>query len=449
MFPINIGIDFGTSFSKICVRGPRSVGTAVCTFGNDLPSDALIPSKLWVTEDGRVILPWTTSDEPPGALVEYPKMALAELSKLKITNGSRSTSLQIEQTIEPLCALFVAHLLKMAKNWANRHWRDSMGDGEVEWSANVGVPVAHLDSDAEEVFGKVLAVAWEWMSADQLPDTLDRLRSFYDHTIPSADPELSWCQPVPEIGAAVQAFVSSREARPSVYVFFDVGGGTLDGVAFNFRRDDGVPVVDFYAGDVQPLGVQSLAERIFATEASAANSPEQIAGMLIGPDHVDFPLRGELSAEIQRMVAKVVIGAKRKDARNWRHDLIQASDVPRPYYAPIEDENIRPLVVFMGGGGYRSEFYCDAIASTYQEFKHGAAGIPPYALTPVILPGDMDLGSIPEEDYHRFLIAYGLSTPYGEGAEINLPRQFDDIDKSGSIKRVSDFDYENTKDMFD
>jgi hypothetical protein len=448
VFPINIGVDFGTSFSKICVRGPRSVGAAVCAFGNNLPSDALIPSKFWVDENGRVTLPRPGGDDPEGALVEYPKMALADLTDLKITGGSTSLRDQIERAIEPLCALFVAHLLKKARNWVDRHWRDYMRGGDVEWSANVGVPVAHLDSEADDVFQRVLAVAWEWMSADLLPDRLVDLEMFYEYTSGIVDPKDSWCTPSPEIAAAVQAFVSSREARPSVYVFFDVGGGTLDGVAFKFRRDDGVPTVDFYSGAVEPLGVQVIAEEIRRLLAPDPPPSELVVSTLIGKSKKNFPHREDFAGKIRKLVGKVIIGAKKKDGRNWRHDLIQASEMPRPYYYPVKDEDIRSLVIFTGGGGCHSAFYCDSIASTYQKFGHRYAGVPPYALTAVPRPEDMNLGSIPEEDFHRFLIAYGLSIPDGEGAEVNLPREFEDFDRSPTIKKP-EFDYENTKDMFD
>ena len=39
---------------------------------------------------------------------------------------------------------------------------------------------------------------------------------------------------VPEIAAAIQSFVYSREAAPNKYIYFDIGGGTMDGVAFRF-----------------------------------------------------------------------------------------------------------------------------------------------------------------------------------------------------------------------
>lgn len=447
MFPINIGVDFGTSYSKICVRGPRSVGVEVCKFGDNLPADALIPSKIWVDDQGVVTLPEVGKAEPTGALVEYPKMALADLEELKISGASSGLRVEIERSIEPLCALFVAHLLRLAKAWVRTNWGAFVDGTEVEWSANVGVPVAHLNSDNEKVFARVLAVAWEWTSVDRLPETIEQVRQLYEQTSQGLDPELSHCQPFPEIGAAVQAFVSSREARPGIYVFFDVGGGTLDGVAFNFRRDDGLPVVDFYSGSVEPLGIQALAMKVWSPLVPSA--VQQMVERLLSPDRAEIPYREEIAGEIRRLVGRIVMGAKRKDTRDWRKDLIQASNIQKPYYYPVEDEDIRPLVVFTGGGGHRSEFYCDAIASTYEKFKHRNAGVPPYALTSVPKPIDLKLGGIPEEDFNRFLIAYGLSIPFGEGAEVHLPRDFEDLPPQTGRKRWAEFDYLDSKDMFD
>jgi len=53
------------------------------------------------------------------------------------------------------------------------------------------------------------------------------------------------CHAIPEIAAAVQSFISSRDAQPGVYVYFDIGGGTVDGVAFNYVNRDGEKTLNF------------------------------------------------------------------------------------------------------------------------------------------------------------------------------------------------------------
>lgn len=59
------------------------------------------------------------------------------------------------------------------------------------------------------------------------------------------------------------------------------------------------------------------------------------------------------------------------------------------------------------------------------------------------------MGSVPGDDYHRFLIAYGLSVPAGEGPDLRLPGQFDTaISRAGKPKSLHG-DYGDLKDMYD
>ena len=49
----------------------------------------------------------------------------------------------------------------------------------------------------------------------------------------------------------MNSFATSREARERIYIFFDIGGGTLDGVAFHIHRDDGEVKVNFLSGEFE------------------------------------------------------------------------------------------------------------------------------------------------------------------------------------------------------
>src|SRR5690606_24408434 len=85
--------------------------------------------------------------------------------------------------------------------------------------------------------------------------------------------------------------------------------------------------------------------------------------------------------------------------------------------------DMRPLIIFVGGGGAVAKWYQHWILATYEDFQHANAGIPPYELTEVPKPTDLDLVGLSDSDFRRFAIAYGLSVPYGEGAEVSLPSQ--------------------------
>ena len=96
---------------------------------------------------------------------------------------------------------------------------------------------------------------------------------------------------------------------------------------------------------------------------------------------------------------------------------------------PTNETDIRPLPVFIGGGGSVSNFYCNTIAETYDRLGHKNAGIPPYGLTKIPKPKQIDMGLLASSEYHRFLIAYGLSINFGESPDFTLPSQHKPIDK--------------------
>src|SRR5262249_40707713 len=101
--------------------------------------------------------------------------------------------------------------------------------------------------------------AWLWVKQGEIPSSLPDAISAYNVTSGHLGEEATDFHAVPEIAAAVHSFVMSREAVPGIYVYFDIGAGTVDGVAFNFLNDDGERRINFYSGKVAPLGISALA----------------------------------------------------------------------------------------------------------------------------------------------------------------------------------------------
>jgi hypothetical protein len=85
---------------------------------------------------------------------------------------------------------------------------------------------------------------------------------------------------------------------------------------------------------------------------------------------------------------------------------------------------MQPLVVFIGGGGCRSEWYGSSINSTHAEYQQIGADVPPYKILQVPKPKDLVMAGPGDGEFIRFAISYGLSIPFGEGPEIKLPSQF-------------------------
>jgi hypothetical protein len=107
------------------------------------------------------------------------------------------------------------------------HERDRLTNRKVTWSANVGVPVEHFDSDKLKTFETVLGVARLWAKRGEIPRTLIDAIDAFGTTEARLEEAVTDFHAIPEIAAAVQSFVMSREAVPGIYVYFDIGGARL------------------------------------------------------------------------------------------------------------------------------------------------------------------------------------------------------------------------------
>ncbi|MER9876812.1 hypothetical protein [Mesorhizobium sp. M0195] len=442
---LNLGIDFGTSFTKVCFRDVGTEDSFLVTFDAASAHDALLPSIVAVDKKGTL---YTADQAPRGAvLVPYLKMRLAGSpigEDLPVVDG---VDLGSREATCALASWFLAKVLSRSQEWIRKHERDRLRNRVPVWSANIGVPVEHYDSVAIDTFRRVLGISWIWVANAKLPKTVGEAVSAYRRDVDRLKGEVSDFHAVPEIAAAVQSFVMSREAVAGIYVYFDIGGGTVDGVAFKFLNHHGERRVYFYSGKVSPLGISALAS------ALGSGSPRDIDDKklkrLVSNGNVE--VLADFEHRVRQLVGKVVMTAKQKDGRNWQEDAIQDHHTTRKNIRSLgglDRTRMTPLVVFLGGGGAPSAWYQTAISSTYDKFGHFGAGVPPYQLLEVAAPKDLDMTGLASSDFRRFAISYGLSIPFGEGPEVRLPSQFADAEPL-PVRPNRVADYLDSKDAYD
>ncbi len=440
---INLGIDFGTSFTKVCFRDVGTEETGVVTFGGRSIAGALIPSIVSIDRSGAISV-GTSGRGSSGVDVRYLKMRLANLTSHDESHNINGIDLNLDVAARSLSRWYLATVIHRAQDWVLKHEAHRAKGRELQWSANVCVPVEHYDSPAIEVFNRVFAVAWMWAMENAIPQTMDQAIARYEETKRSIRQIDIDCHAIPEIAAAVQSFITSRDAQPGVYIYFDIGGGTVDGVAFNYVNRDGQKTLNLYSGKVESLGTAVLAndhncdtadlfEKALVTNELSVDDAEQLI---------------EWRKKLQRLVAYVVMTAKKKDGRDWLRDKFQDRTRARKILVPLDFSKLVPLIVFVGGGGARSNWYQQSILSTHTDFSHGNFGIPRYQLTEVPKPSDLDMGALEPAAFRRFAIAYGLSVPYGEGPEIRLPSQIADLEPIQRRRMKDIVEYQDIKDAF-
>ena len=438
---INLGIDFGTSFTKVCFRdlGSEVSGTVATGKGG---KEALVSSIVAIGSDGRLFLGDSVSGKQPAVIVPYLKMRLAGAPIDESLPAFEGIDLNKAESVRALAAWFLASVIQRSQQWLAVHEADRLKNRIPVWSANVGVPVEHYDSQALATFEEVLGVAWLWVKDDQVPKMVQQALSSYGFTQPRLVTEVTDFHAVPEIAAAVQSFVMSREAVPGIYVYFDVGGGTVDGVAFNFLNFRGERSINFYSGKVEPLGVSAIGT---ALAEGATGEIDAVALVKLLKSCAPSTL-AEFVQRIRRLVGYVIMTARQKDGRNWQENAFQSADYERKFIGRLSASRMRPLVVFMGGGGSNSDWYRQSIESTYRAFQHHNAGVPPYKLVEVPRPKDFILPKGSADEFVRFAISYGLSFPFGEGPDIGLPSQFGEAEKPRQWKPPGAVDYADSKD---
>jgi hypothetical protein len=421
---LNLGIDFGTSFTKVCFRDVARNCSEVVTFTDDAAClrDALLPTTIGILPDGTLIAGLTASEWEPyqskvKTTIEFIKMRLAGLDLAQGKESWRLDQLpELDQPemVENLCAYYLSRVINRTQNWIRWNKPELSINQRIEWSANVGVPVAYCDSPAIARFERVLSLAWllsnepqtEWFTLESLTTQMNRLRT----RLEPADSLL--CYAIPEIAAEAWSFFNSREADDGFYVFFDIGDGTMDGTAFYYCRDEGEPKVDFYAAQVEPLGVTAFSQ-LLAQELKW--STQQVKEIIC--DHsVKIPNCTSTKAckQIQKLVASVVLKGKEQHGQQFPGH--RRPGILRPDF---QDH----LHVFVGGGGGTTPFYLGTITSTHTQFNQSSAGVPPYQVKKLPLPKDLMTNPFGKQEFHRFAVAYGLSLPIYEGAQVRLPSQ--------------------------
>lgn len=451
---INLGIDFGTGFTKVCFRDLASDRSEIVTFSDTDEAEleqALLSTKVAILDDGTLLTgltaaEWPCNTQPVQKMLEFIKMRLAHLDLPEEADWrlEQVSELDDPNTVENLCAYYLSRVITRSQDWIQQHRSDWFINQVTRWSLNIGVPVEYCDSPALERFKRVLDLAWLIANTPSSRETLtleslNCLGTYLRQWMQDNLKEDLDCFTTPEISAAVWSFLSSRQAAEKFYTFFDFGDGTLDGTAFRFWREGGGELkVDFYTGQVQPLGVTAFTQQ---TAKEIQSSPETVRQALLeweplAESAVHSPLQScKTRRQVQQLVASVVVEGREKHQENRGSRLI------------AQDELGDHLDVFVGGGGGHNAFLQGTVEATHEDFQHHNSDIPTYRIKQIPVPDDLSTNGLDSKEFHRFAVAYGLCIPEWEGPEIRLPSQVE-ANTRPMPRRTSGMPrYEDTRDM--
>lgn len=437
---LNLGIDFGSSFTKVCFRNIGTNTSEIVTFSNNYNNlqEAILSTKIGILDNGTLIAgltptEWEKRDREVIKEIEFIKMRLADLDAQNQENSWRLetlTELDTPETVENLCAYYLSCVIQKTKHWIENNKQELITNAQIDWSANIGVPVEYCDSPTSKRFEKVLSLAW-LLSQQRSPEyTIQSLGDRVRELQPILDREPQECNAIPEISAEALSFVNSVGAPEGFYVFFDVGDGTLDGASFRYWRDDGEAKLDFYSAMVKPLGLTALSQMLGQELKLSAKEMKN----LIVTDRVDL---NQLSSNSSKKQIHVLVGSVIVNGIK----LIKKK-------TPVFNKYLqKELNMFIGGGGGKLNFYTNSIMATYKVNQQEKFKIPPYYQKLIPIPKDLELNGLNETEFYRFAVAYGLSIPSWELPEVQLPSEMARFTTQPLLVYDSDRNnYDNSKD---
>lgn len=356
-----IGLDFGTSASKVVIQAhglPGNPAYAV-DFGTLAHSSMpyLLPTRLWVSEDGTCNLARTDN----GRQITDLKLELfTDNENLNSNSGPSSQAL----SPEVVAVAYLALVLRLARRWFLESKRDVVGHLKgLNWGVNLGVPSPCIEENEEnDRFRRVGKAAWILSVIDNeitLGKAQDKLRQIAE--VPDyfeRDDNGVACDfaIIPEIAAGAIGYAFSDLRREGLHLMVDVGASTMDVCSFVLHSPEGTDRYELLTADVKRLGTIRLHhERIRAISDAHATHAQELRDKHdpmspISADREEYLLskeatlaavdEGETSLKgiCERMIRRIVRDAwMRRDpnAAAWKTEL---------------------PVLLIGGGG-RAEFF--------------------------------------------------------------------------------------------
>ncbi|WP_204102598.1 MULTISPECIES: hypothetical protein [Spirulina sp. CCY15215] len=457
MATLNLGIDFGTSFTKVCVRNIAQRKSRLVGFGNSKKNTldtALLLTKISIQKDGKLIAAlteseWNQQSEKNAINIDFIKMRLANIDLSQEEQKERfkifeplpkyeNINLNTQVNIENLAIYYLACVIKRVSEI------EKSGKNEIR-SINVGIPVQYQDSKVAIRFEKVLSLAWKLSEIIPSPMTLLEVQKHLTE-LRSQTEEFSNIQSIPEVRAAVYA--SSQRIEGGLLVYFDIGSGTIDVAALEIKDTTRNDPQNCLFASVFPIGVSALAQRVakrspvtFDTvvrelennNESILQDIEKYCLPLVKLPHVTGNKSEFIANKFK--ITKETIEEKSKNGKLplvLSYILGQQTISQLTGFATMACRTKKPdvlksqsfLRILIGGGGKDIQYYEDTIMGTHSAFQQSKKSIPEYIkyTRGLATPNDLDMSGLNDSNFHRFSIAYGLSIPKEQLPDLVLPR---------------------------
>jgi hypothetical protein len=392
-----VGLDFGTAYTKCIVRDLNYRRATPLAFNVNGGETFFLPSEVeW--HSGRLRHPLDGFAGDGAHALTYLKMALTAAARGERSDAlnaimraiGTSDSRQQRTQIQALVVFYLLGVLRAVHRLIAEKWKDFGRNRADAIFYNMAVPVAHARQQAvESAFRECLSATVTLARREQpIPSSLSTMVALVDK---NCGIEVAECDLLPEVTANVQSYVKSRGGRQGLYLFADVGAGTVDFSAFIYFIRGADRALTYLYAAVEHLGSSQLEFRTF--QRAQATLTQQLRLVKEGATR---------EAKWQMDLAKEL----KLTGSELRLDITDATEraiaITRP---KLRKWQFQQMQILYGGGGCTYDPYELAIAAGFK---------PRWGLTPISqplpVPNDVDWpAGRGAALFKRFSVAYGLS----------------------------------------
>lgn len=424
---ILLGVDFGTSSTKIVVRVPYYTDTPAFAvpFGDHAQQSLkyLLPTRLFVNNNGYCSL----KSMPGTTILTDIKLGLMQdpQDRIKPVSGP-----SCDASATTLATAYLALVLRYVRCWFLAEKRGIFGEYSLSWFFNLGLPAA-VDDDAKlhEAFDTLGKAAW-LLSRRAGPITIDAAQGAINDIKTSrfnADCNFAL---IPEVIAEVLGYAKSPLRNEGLHLLVDIGASTLDVCSFNLHVRDGDDHFPILTADIDLLGANRLhkaridaaGEAVIDTAANLVD--ESDPGSVIPDNFEDYiPPNQKIDQEIRHKLTTAESDFNWKCEKLIRRTIIDLRNNRDPRSSRWSEK----LPVFVCGGGRNMKMYKNLISKVHYWLRDQYI-ISSEGIRRIDLPKPESLeAEIDEKSYHRLAVAWGLSHESFNIGEYTRPGHINDI----------------------
>ncbi|MCD1654118.1 hypothetical protein K7J14_05310 [Treponema zuelzerae] len=396
---IIIGLDFGTSYSKVCYSLQGVKGVPVDFMDDNGQPTCFKPTKVYFSNKSKRLY-YTKPQKEVFDCIQYFKYTMIR-DVLQKSRCLQKHCGELAHNPETLCSVFfIASLLREVFLQIQTKVGQGNAHREIRWTVNMGVPIENYDDVNLKRYDLVLHAGFQLSS--MLTEASINLFEL-DRMVTGFQNQPDWLKnerltTLPELYAESMAYLKDPQTSTGFYTIIDIGGGTTDLATLYISRDNGSPECIFLSQKVIPLGVEALVDTVSAsyqrsdTREKIKNYFQNTSRLCPDPTLFDESKYKECEKLFREAFANVVMNAKEK--YRDKMDLQYKSKNYLPY--------------FMFGGGSEYKWYHSVIFSHLEAF-HGAK-IPDLKRVPLTTYFSSDFAKT--DPYGRLLIARMLATSH-------------------------------------